>query len=86
MDKAEIDTLRRKAAVLEQLLQAAVDGLRDARDRDDTFSRGQALAYSDLLEVAVDAAEVLELDRTALGMLDLDADAELIGRSKVATA
>lgn len=80
----ELERLRKKAAVLEQLLHNAVDGLRENRNSTDAFDRGQAFACSDMLDVAATEAEVLGLDLADLGALDLDPDTEIIGRKKVA--
>jgi hypothetical protein len=81
----EIELLRKKAAVLEQILHNAVDGLREHRDSTDGFERGQAFAYSDTLDVAATEAEVLGLAVAELGMLDLNPDTEIIGRKKAAS-
>ncbi len=73
-----LDQERKMAIILEQVLQAAVENGREAARKSDAFSQGSTFAYYDLLTIALENAEVLELDPREIGMLDFDPDKELL--------
>ena len=57
---------------------------RDAMKGSDSFDKGKASAYYDLLTVAIETAETLGLDISRHGLLDFDPDKELIPRRHAA--
>ncbi|MFO1429215.1 MAG: hypothetical protein U1F76_03610 [Candidatus Competibacteraceae bacterium] len=74
-------------AVLEEVLLAAREAALKAktREKDDPFQSGLKAAYYDVLTVALEQAELVELDPAEFGMAGFDPDS-LLGESRKATA
>lgn len=75
---------QKMAVILEQVLQAAVENGRAAASKNDAFNQGLTAAYHDILSLALENAEVLELAPGEIGMLDFDPDRELLSPKKAA--
>lgn len=79
-----MDDDAKRAIILEQVLQAAVDAARAALEESGEFAEGKRFAYYDILSIAKTEAEIQGIDSTAIGMLDFDPDKELLYRPMAA--
>jgi hypothetical protein len=73
-----VDKNAKCAIILEQVLQAAVEAAREAAKESGEFAEGKRFAYYDLLSIAKDQAEIVDIDVSEIGMLDFDPDKELL--------
>jgi hypothetical protein len=79
-----VDNNAKCAIILEQILQAAVEAAREAAKEGGDFAEGKQFAYYDLLSIAKEQAEIVDIDTSEIGMLDFDPDKELLGRKRQA--
>ncbi len=77
------ETTQREAALvlLEEVLLAARHAGERAQGEDGEFARGRKAAYYDVLTVALEQAELLDLDPADFGLGVFDPDALLGGRA-----
>ncbi len=81
-----MDDNAKRAVILEQVLQAAIDAARGALEESGEFAEGKRFAYYDILSIAKTEAEIQGIDSADIGMLDFDPDDELLARPKAAAS
>lgn len=77
-------SVSKEQVVLEELLTAAIEGALEAREKagKDPFEKGQLMAYYDLITVAKEQAEIMELVFADKTIAAFDADKELLNYRK----
>ncbi len=70
--------------ILEEVLLAARQHGLEAAKGQKEFDHGLAMAYYDVVTVAIEHAQLLDVDLADLGLADFDPDKELLGHNRQA--
>lgn len=81
VEKKRLDYL----VILEEVLLAAKEqALQAVKSKDDPFEEGRVFAYYDVLTVAIEHAQLLDVDLAELGLAGFDPNKELLGHKQQA--
>lgn len=77
-------SVSKEQVVLEELLSAAIGNALDAREKagQDPFENGRLMAYYDVITVAKEQAEIIELEFADRTLAAFDPDKELLNYRK----